>query len=135
MAGQGDFDNTDTARPFVSRYKTTLTHSRVIKMEATPSGTSRSPIYMGIGDVIDIKEIFDSYVAVDTTNGTPRIKLNVGENSYANYVSGSGTNTLTFKYTIVEGDTTNGEPLSCDEFALELNGGTILPRSEEQMKI
>jgi hypothetical protein len=129
VAGQGDFDNTDTARPFVSRYNTTLSHSRVIKMEATPSGTSRSPIYMGIGDVIDIKVIFDSYVAVDTTNGTPRIKLNVGENSYANYVSGSGTNTLTFKYTIVEGDTTNGEPLSCDEFALELNGGTILPRS------
>lgn len=129
VAGQGDFENTDIARSFVSKYNTTLSHSRVLEIKATPSGTSRNPVYLGTDDVIDIEVIFNSYVVVDTTNGTPRIKLNMEEDSCAYYVSGSGTNTLEFQYTIVEGDTTNGAPLSCDESALDLNGGTILPRS------
>ena len=129
VAGQGDFENTDTARPFVSKFNTSLSHGRVIELEAEPSGTSSNRVYLGLGDVIEIKVKFSSYVLVDTTGGTPRIKLNLGENSYAYYDSGSGTNTLVFKYEIVQGDTTSGNLLNCVDDEIDLNGGTILPRS------
>lgn len=129
VAGQTDLENTNTVRPFVSKYNTLLSHSKVMEIKASPSGTKRNPVFLGTGDTIDIEVIFDSYVVVDTTDGNPRIKLNLGENSYAEYVSGSGTNVLNFQYTIVEGDTTNGNTLNCYESALDLNGSTILPRS------
>ncbi|MDD2790674.1 MAG: Ig-like domain-containing protein [Sulfurimonas sp.] len=40
-------------------------------------------------------------VAVDTTNGTPRIAITIGATTrYARYVSGSGTSALVFSYTV-----------------------------------
>jgi len=128
-SGQSDFEDTDIARPFVSKFNTSLSHSRVIDLEAEPSGTSSKRVYLGLGDVIEIKVIFSSYVAVDTEDGIPRIKLNLSDKSYAYYESGSGTNTLIFKYVIAEGDTTSGNLLDCAENKIDLNGGSILPRS------
>lgn len=56
--------------------------------------------------------------------GTPRIQMDVGGNiRYANYISGSGTNTLIFSYAILSGDVdTDGIVLSSP---IQLNGGTI----------
>lgn len=74
------------------------------------------------GEMIDINVAFST--AVDVT-GTPRLELETGAtNRYASYVGGTGTSTLTFRYTVVAGDT------ACDlEYvnagALQPNGGTI----------
>ena len=57
--------------------------------------------------------------------GTPRLQLNIGGTLVqANYVSGSGTNTLLFNYTIVAGNT-DANGISINANALTLNGGTI----------
>jgi hypothetical protein len=75
-----------------------------------------------IGDQIDIAVGFDS--TVDVT-GTPQLKLETGATDrVVNYVSGSGTSTLTFRYTVQAGDVS----ADLDYFntsALALNGGTI----------
>lgn len=56
--------------------------------------------------------------------GTPRIQMDVGGTTrYANYTSGSGTNTLIFSYAIVSGDVdADGVVLTSP---IQLNGGTI----------
>ncbi len=65
----------------------------------TPNGT------YGTGQVIDIEVTFSAPVTVDTAGGTPYITLATGSNpEQAPYVSGSGTNILTFDYTVVHGD-------------------------------
>lgn len=63
-------------------------------------------------------------VTVDTSGGTPRLPLTVGAASrFANYLSGSGTNALTFRYAVQAGD------FDADGIAVtspvDLNGGTI----------
>ena len=71
--------------------------------------------------VIDITVKFTEAV---TVTGTPRLNLN--NTVYANYLSGSGTDTLTFRYTVQAG---NGEDIvgldAASQTALSLNGGTI----------
>jgi large repetitive protein len=54
--------------------------------------------------------------------GVPQLRLNSG--GVANYVSGSGTNVLTFSYTVGAGDMA-ADLDSASTTALELNGGTI----------
>src|SRR6202011_288968 len=54
--------------------------------------------------------------------GTPKLALNSG--GTASYVSGSGSNALTFTYTVAAGE--NATHLDCASAAsLTLNGGTI----------
>ncbi len=61
---------------------------------------------------------------VDTTGGTPSIALTVGATPrQATYVSGSGTSSLAFAYTVQAGDN-DGDGLSVAS-AIALNGGTI----------
>jgi len=75
------------------------------------------------GDSLDLTVNFDEAVTVDTSGGTPRIALVVGATTrYAQYVSGSGTSALTFRYTVVNGDVdANGITIG----ALSTNGGTL----------
>ncbi|MDH0607084.1 Ig-like domain-containing protein, partial [Pseudomonas sp. GD03869] len=74
------------------------------------------------GQIVDITVTFDDNV---TVSGTPQLTLETGSNDrVVNYLSGSGTNTLTFRYTIQSGDTS----LDLDYVstsALALNGGSI----------
>lgn len=71
------------------------------------------------GDVIQIVVTFDWNVDV---TGTPQLALNSG--GTANYLSGTGTNTLTFRYTVGGGqDSLDLDYASIS--ALSLNGGTI----------
>ena len=58
-------------------------------------------------------------VTVNTTGGTPTLTLNDG--GTATYVSGSGTNALTFSYTVGAGQNTSALAAT----AVNLNGGTI----------
>jgi len=57
------------------------------------------------GQVLEFSVAFDDAVIVDTSSGTPRIAiaLDVGGTAYADYVAGSGSSTLTFRYTVQSG--------------------------------
>jgi hypothetical protein len=58
-----------------------------------------------------------------TVIGTPRLVLNIGGSTvYADYVSGDGSKTINFEYTIQAGDN-DADGISIS--TLELNGGTI----------
>ena len=58
--------------------------------------------------MIPITVIFSEVVNVVTTAGTPTLTLETGNNdAVVNYSSGTGTNTLTFNYTIIEGHSNN----------------------------
>ncbi|MCP1601765.1 hypothetical protein J2S82_003722 [Aeromonas caviae] len=87
------------------------------------SGAQNSTL--NAGDVVSVTVTMDEATVVDTTGGTPRVALNVGGSTvYADYVSGSGTASLLFQYTILAGQTdANGISLEAD--ALQANGGTL----------
>ncbi|MDC3011004.1 Ig-like domain-containing protein, partial [Synechococcus sp. AH-736-G21] len=76
-------------------------------------------------DVITINVDFSEAVTVNTTGGTPQLTLETGStDQVVNYSSGSGTSTLSFTYTVQDGDSSadlNYETTS----SLALNGGTI----------
>ncbi|MCQ4244745.1 Ig-like domain-containing protein [Pseudomonas stutzeri] len=79
-----------------------------------------------IGDVITVTVQFDS--AVDVT-GTPTLTLETGSTDRVlDYVSGSGSNTLSFSYTVQAGDT-SADLEYVSSSALSLNGGTITDAS------
>jgi hypothetical protein len=88
------------------------------------SATTANGTYKA-GDVIQIAVDFDQNVTVNTSGGTPQLKLETGSTDHsAVYANGSGTNALTFNYTVQAGDTS----ADLDYFnttALSLNGGTI----------
>ena len=79
----------------------------------TPNGT------YGVGQTISVVVGFSNPVVV---TGTPTLLLNSG--GTASYSSGSGTNSLTFTYTVAAGQAAN--PLDeASSSALSLSGGTI----------
>jgi hypothetical protein len=83
---------------------------------------SAGPVYT-TGEIIILRATFDEVVNV---TGTPRIPVQINATTrQANYVSGSGTNQLEFRYTIVGGDSGNPGQNSVTS-PLQLNGGTIL---------
>jgi hypothetical protein len=74
------------------------------------------------GDIVLVRVEFSEVVNV---TGTPQITLETGTTDRAvNYTSGSGTNTLTFSYTVQAGDT-SADLTYVDPTSLILNGGTI----------
>jgi hypothetical protein len=78
----------------------------------------------GTGDNLDFSVSFDQNVTVGTAGGTPSLALTVGSAARAaGYLSGSGSSTLVFRYTVPAGDQdANGVVLGS---AISLNGGTI----------
>ena len=73
------------------------------------------------GNNLDITVVFSEVVLVTQF---PRIALNIGGNSkYANYLSGTNSATLIFRYTI-EGTGVDGDGIGMTS-PLELNGGAI----------
>ncbi|WP_105172809.1 DUF4347 domain-containing protein [Pseudoalteromonas sp. T1lg24] len=75
-----------------------------------------------VGDVIAITVQFDEAI---TVTGTPQLTLETGTTDRTvNYASGSGSNTLTFNYTVQAGDTSADLDYVATS-ALVLNGGTI----------
>lgn len=91
--------------------------TQVVSMEIT-SGT------YNVGDSLPLVATFNEEVNVDTTGGTPTVDVNIDENTREfSYTQGSGTDDLTFEYTLVEEDAefTTAEVAS----DIELNGGSI----------
>ncbi|HTX75068.1 MAG TPA: Ig-like domain repeat protein [Terracidiphilus sp.] len=71
-----------------------------------------------------------TFSAPVTVTGTPQLTLNTSPNAKASYTSGSGTNALTFLYTVGAGQTTSGNSTGgkldyASGGALSLQGGTI----------
>ena len=84
---------------------------------------------LGIGDELNIKVLFDENVTVDVTNGTPFITLDLNnapgsENGNAVYQSGSGSQTLVFKYQVVANNYSTDVNYESTN-SLDLNRGTI----------
>uniref|UniRef100_UPI0031378CEF beta strand repeat-containing protein n=1 Tax=Synechococcus sp. UW140 TaxID=368503 RepID=UPI0031378CEF len=76
----------------------------------------------GIGSVITITVGFSEAVFV---TGIPQLQLETGSTDrYATYSSGSGTNILSFQYTVQAGDS-SADLDQLSSSALTLNGGTI----------
>ena len=82
-----------------------------------------------LGEAIRVRLTFAEAVEVDTSGGTPRLKIDMdpanwwGE-KWAAYEGGSGTGALTFSYTVVEpNESTRGIAVLAD--TLEANGGAI----------
>jgi hypothetical protein len=74
------------------------------------------------GDVISIQVLFSESVSV---SGSPQLTLETGAtDAVAQYVSGSGSNTLVFTYTVSSGENTSDLDYASTG-ALSLNGGTI----------
>jgi len=77
----------------------------------------------GSGQTITLTVDFSTAVTVDTTGGTPTLALDGG--GTATYTGGSGTNTLTFSYTVGAGQNSADLDYSSTS-ALALNGATII---------
>lgn len=79
----------------------------------------------GVGQDMNFIVTYDELVTVDTSGGTPRIAitLDTGGTVYATYVSGSGTNALTFRFDPVAGE----QDLTgiTTATSIDTNGGTI----------
>jgi hypothetical protein len=76
-----------------------------------------------LDDVITINVVFDT--AVDVT-GIPKLALETGDiDRIAEYISGSGTNVLSFKYTVQSGDS-SGDLDYKDINSLTLSGASIV---------
>jgi hypothetical protein len=90
-----------------------------------PVASSNANGSYGIGAAITLTVQFSEVVLVTTTGGTPTLQLETGAiDRVATYLSGSGTNTLSFRYIVQAGDTSSDlDQLSAN--ALTLNGGTI----------
>ncbi len=86
----------------------------------TAVATTQASGAYGIGITIPITLTFGEAM---TVTGTPQLALNDG--GVATYVSGSGTDTLTFSYTTSAGENTNDLDYASTT-ALSLNSGTIL---------
>ncbi len=79
----------------------------------------------GISSTIDVTVTFTENITVNTGGGTPRWLLETGvTDRYATYLSGTGTSTLTFRYTVQSGDTSSDLDYNSTS-GLEANGGTL----------
>ena len=91
----------------------------------TSTGSSSADDTYKVGDTLTLTVTFDQTVTVDTLGGTPTLLLETGSTDRAaTYVSGSGSNTLTFSYTVQAGDLTADLNYQSSS-ALSLNGATI----------
>jgi len=88
----------------------------------TSVGSSTANGFYAAGSTIDINVGFDSAV---TVTGAPQLLLAVGGLGHnAAYLSGSGSSTLTFRYTVQAGDSSADLDVYSSS-ALTLNGGAI----------
>ena len=77
------------------------------------------------GDALNFTLTTSAAATVATTGGTPRLALTLGTATrYATYVSGSGTPSLVFRYTVQSGDT-DTDGIAIASTSIDLNGGTI----------
>ncbi len=102
----------------------TVTNDAVVPTVLGVSSTVADGTY-NAGVLIPVTIQFSEAVIVSTTGGTPTLTLETGSTDRtASYVSGSGTDTLTFNYTVQAGDSSSDLGYT-NTVALALNSGTI----------
>ena len=117
-----DFTCTDAA----GNAATTVSSSNVTYDTTAPTVSSVTSSTAngtyGIGSTVSIQVVFSETV---TVTGTPQLTLETGTtDAVVNYVSGSGSTTLNFTYTVASGET-SGDLAYQSTGALALNSGTI----------
>ena len=122
---------TDLSGNSVSTALATVNFGSVLVDTNTPSIISLvEPVngtYADGGGELSFQVNFSESVAV---SGVPRLVLDIGGNTkFANYVSGSGTTGLEFKYTIEDGDN-DSDGIAFGNNLIDENGGTILSSSD-----
>jgi Ca2+-binding RTX toxin-like protein len=111
---------------------------QVVSSDGSLSDTDNIDISAGFPQVLAVTAPADGYYSNEGTalmtftvqfdqtvnvTGTPQIELDIGGATvYADYTAGDGSDTLTFQYTVLDGDT---DADGIDIVALGLNGGTI----------
>ena len=95
--------------------------------DAAPTVTgvvAPSPGYYRAGEPLNFIVNFSEVVVVSTANGMPSLSVVIGGTTVqAEYISGTGTGALVFRYTVMSGDyDMDGIALNA---AISLNGGTI----------
>ena len=114
-AGNGNATPTSLELP----YTTALPFITAVTITGTDSN-------LGVGENIFVALSTSEIVNVATSGGTPFFVINVGGvNKNANYLSGSGSQTLVFAYTIADGDSDFVGGITASANALNLNGGAI----------
>ena len=126
LAGRGAFSN-DSAR-LVNGGQFTVAAASAVSIASSPASGN---IY-SLGERIELRVTFTRRVAV---TGTPQLALAVSTTTrQADYASGSGTNALTFRYTVqgvgsggsgASGTDEDVDGISIAANALTLNGGMI----------
>jgi hypothetical protein len=77
------------------------------------------------GDLAAVAVVFNEAITVGIAGGVPTLSMTIGSTVVtADYVSGSGTTTLLFKYTILAGQT-DTDGISLNANGLSRNGGTL----------
>ncbi len=92
----------------------------VVASVAVPASASYT-----VGDALSFTVNFSEAVTANVSGGTPRlaITLDTGGTVYANYVSGSGSNALVFRYIVAAGNA-DADGIAVAS-TLDLNGATI----------
>src|SRR5262249_7412609 len=118
---------TSHSNKIVTMYFDDLKFSSIMGADTTPptitgvTSSTANGSYKA-GDTISLQVGFSEIVNI---TGTPQLTLETGTtDEVVNYASGSGTDTLTFTYTIQSGDTSSDLNYQSTT-ALALNGGTI----------
>jgi hypothetical protein len=91
----------------------------VLSVVASGTGITDGSGDLNVGHVVTLTLTMSEAVTINTTGGTPTLTLNDG--GTATYAGGSGSNALTFSYTVVVGQNTSDLIVS----AISLNGATI----------
>jgi gliding motility-associated-like protein len=121
LTGETGLDHSFTnTLPFIGETYTIDKTSPTFSTSALPANATYHT-----GDPLDLTVTFSEPLTVNTTGGIPSLELTLATGGVvkAEYVSGSGSATLTFRYVVVAGnEDTDGIALAT---ALELNGGTI----------
>src|SRR5262249_32377352 len=95
------------------------TSPTVSSVVASGAGITNGNGNLNAGKVVTLTVAFSEAVTVNTSAGTPRLALNDG--GVATYTSGSGSNSLTFSYTVAAGQNTSDLTVT----AFNLNGATV----------
>jgi len=109
-----------------------LGHNSALVIDPVPAvinvTSSKADGTYDVGEVIAVQVVFSEVV---TVTGTPQLVLTTGSGTTAvNYVSGTGSNTLVFQYTIAQDDYFSDLDYETTT-SLGLNGGTIVSSSAQ----
>ncbi len=112
--------NLTNTLPFAGESYTIDKTAPAVNTATVPSNGSYIPTQN-----LDFTVTFNEVVTVNTSGGTPSVNLtlNTGGTVAAGYVSGTGTNTILFRYTVVATNSDNNG-ITVNP-AITLNGGTI----------